>query len=362
MTATEFGGQMSPSPRSGLPARLVGVAVLLVVLVAGLSWAKWLPYAEKVASLGRSGVWDGDSIFVASDSVPTWSETWRFTTTYFAAVWKAGAVALVLAAAIDALVPRVWLLKAMNRRTWFGQTFVAGTAALPSMMCTCCTAPVAVGLRQRGVTPAASLAYWIGNPLLNPAVLAFLFLVSPWQFGLVRIIVAAVLVFGGAAFVAWVFDANRYGQTPRVIPSDDSPDPVHVSELPGRFMRSLVKFAVVLIPEYIVAVMVVGWLSGWMSSFENVLAQLGVLAVVAAAVVGTLLVIPTGGEIPVILALSAAGVGAGVLGALLITLPALSIPSIVLVGRALSWRITVTMAAVVAVAGVFAGGLLWLMM
>ena len=360
MTTTEFGGPMSPSPRSSLPAKVVGVTVLALVLVVGLSWAKWLPYAEKVASLGRNGVWDGDSIFVASDSVPSWTDTWRFTTTYFAAVWKAGAVALLLAAAIDALVPRVWLLKAMNRRTWFGQTFVAGTVALPSMMCTCCTAPVAVGLRQRGVTPAASLAYWIGNPLLNPAVLAFLFLVSPWQFGVVRIVIAAVLVFGGAALVAWLFDANRYGQAAPVV--DDSPDPVRVSELPARFLRSLAKFAIVLIPEYIVAVLVVGWLSGWMSSFENALAQLGVAAVIAAAVVGTLLVIPTGGEIPVILALSAAGIGAGVLGALLITLPALSIPSMVLVGRALSWRITVAMAAVVALAGVVAGGLLWFMM
>jgi uncharacterized protein len=36
-------------------------------------------------------------------------------------------------------------------------------------------------------------------------------------------------------------------------------------------------------------------------------------------VLGTLLVIPVGGEIPVILALTAVGVGAGTAGALLIT-------------------------------------------
>jgi hypothetical protein len=73
------------------------------------------------------------------------------------------------------------------------------------------------------------------------------------------------------------------------------------------------------------------------------------------------LVIPTGGEIPVILALTALGVGAGTAGALLITLPALSLPSVMLVGRALSWRITLAMAAVVAAAGLLAGLLLWLL-
>lgn len=71
--------------------------------------------------------------------------------------------------------------------------------------------------------------------------------------------------------------------------------------------------------------------------------------------------IPAGGEIPVILALTAVGAGAGTDGALLITLPAFSLPSIVLVGRALSWRITLAMAAVVVAAGLLAGLLLWLL-
>ena len=75
--------------------------------------------------------------------------------------------------------------------------------------------------------------------------------------------------------------------------------------------------------------------------------------------VETLLVIPTGGEIPVGLALTAAGTGAGSAGALLITLPALSVPSMIMVGRALSWRLTLAIAAVVAVAGLAAGLLLW---
>jgi uncharacterized protein len=63
----------------------------------------------------------------------------------------------------------------------------------------------------------------------------------------------------------------------------------------------------------------------------------------------------------VVLALSAVGVGAGMAGALLITLPALSLPSMVMVGRALSWRIALAMAAVVAAAGLLAGLLLWLL-
>jgi len=49
-------------------------------------------------------------------------------------------------------------------------------------------------------------------------------------------------------------------------------------------------------------------------------------------------------------------------GALLITLPAPSLPSMVMVGRALSWRITLAMAVVVGVAGLVGALLLWLLL
>jgi hypothetical protein len=41
------------------------------------------------------------------------------------------------------------------------------------MMCTCRAAPVAAALRRTGVPTSVAVAYWLGNPLLNPAVLAF---------------------------------------------------------------------------------------------------------------------------------------------------------------------------------------------
>jgi hypothetical protein len=227
-------------------------------------------------------------------------------------------------------------------------------------MCTCCTSPLAVGLRKRGASSTASLAYWVGNPLLNPAVLLFLFMVAPWQFGVVRIIVGAAVVVGGSALVTRAFDPKEPG-TGRPLPAELRPggDPDRFSQFPLRFARSLLRLAVILIPLYLVALYIVAFFSGWLSDFSGLDARLGVAAVLVSAALGTLLVIQTSGEIPVILALAAAGVGAGTAGALLITLPALSVPSMVMVGQALSWRITMAMAAVVAAAGLVGGLLLW---
>ncbi|MBB4683908.1 permease [Amycolatopsis jiangsuensis] len=339
--------------RPNLRAGIAGIAVLAALFIAGLLWAKWIPYAGKASTVADTRTWSGGAIFAkagAPGSAPSWSGAWQFTVAYFQSVWPAAVVGLVLAAAVDALVPKTWLLAALNRRSRFGQSLAGGAAALPGLMCTCCTAPVAVGLRRRGATTAASLAYWVGNPVLNPAVLVFLFLVAPWQFGVVRLIAGALLVFGATALVARV-------ARPRP-DAEISDEPTRVRDLPSRYLRSLIRFAVVFVPEYLVVVLLVGALSGWLSDFSGLTARLGVAAVAVCAVVGTLLVIPTGGEIPVVLALTAAGASPGTAGALLIALPALSLPSMVMAGRALSWRVTVAMAGAVMAASVLSAVLL----
>jgi uncharacterized membrane protein YraQ (UPF0718 family) len=114
----------------------------------------------------------------------------------------------------------------------------------------------------------------------------------------------------------------------------------------------------VLIPEYLALVLLTGCLSGWLSDFAGLDKAAGPLALVLVALIGAALVIPTGGEIPVVAALVAVGASFGVVGVLLITLPAVSIPSIVMVARSFSWRVTAAVTVLVVAAGVSAGVLL----
>lgn len=343
---------------------LVGVLVVLVLLVAGLLWAKWLPYSDKVRALADSRTWSGSAIFsTAGDpgASPTLSGAWEFWRAYFLAVWKAAVVALVVAAALEALVPRRWLVRLLSRRTSLRQGAMAGLLAIPSMMCTCCTAPVTVGLRRRGVPLTASMAYWLANPLLNPAVVVFLALTLPWPYAVVRVVVGALLVVGGSALVAgWLARSRAAPETwgPAADAAAAPEEAVHWGQLPGRFVRALLRYLLVLVPEYVVVVLLAGLLSGWLSDFAGLDEAAGPIALLVVGIVGAALVIPTGGEVPVVVGLVAAGASLGVAGVLLITLPALSLPSIVMVGRALTWRATAALAGLVVVGGLLAGGLL----
>jgi uncharacterized membrane protein YraQ (UPF0718 family) len=289
----------------------------------------------------------------AAGSSPTLQGAWEFSVTYFDAVWRALVVALLVAAALDALVPRRWLLGVLSRDSRLGQALVGGAVSTPSMMCTCCTAPVAVGLRRRGAPLAASIAYWTGNPLLNPAVLVFLALVLPWQYAAVRLVVGAAVVVAGSALVARLV-GQRDGAA--VVPVAEPDDPVRVRDLPGRFLRSLARLALVLVPEYAVVVVALGLVTAATSGLDG-WAALGPVGLLVAALVAVVLVVPTGGEIPVVLAALAAGAGPALGGVLLVALPALSLPSAVMVGRALGWRATAATAGVVVVAALTAGAL-----
>lgn len=345
----------SPSAKTLTPADWVGLGVLAVFLLVGLSWSKWLPYWDKAWALSRTSLWDGAPLFDAAGEAVSLSGAWDFTLVYFTAVWKALLVALLVAAVIDALVPRDWLLRLLNRRSHAGQSLVGAALSMPSMMCTCCAAPVAAGLRETGVRRSAALAYWVGNPLLNPAVLIFLAFVLPWQYTAVRLVFAVLIAVGASALIGrWVTGRND------PVP-DPSPASATVSSLPVRFLRSLGRFTLILVPEHILLVFLIGLLAPWLTGVFGLEAQLGAGAVLVVAVVGTLLVIPTGGEIPIILTLVPLGVGAGVTGALLVALPALSIPSMVMVGKAMGWRTTAAMGVAVAVSAVLAGGMLALL-
>lgn len=87
-----------------------------------------------------------------------------------------------------------------------------------------------------------------------------------------------------------------------------------------------------LVPEYLVVVLLVGAFRGWLFPIGSTLGT-GVAVVLLAAVVGTL-------------------------GALLITLPAVSLPGIAMVDRALDWRTTALTTWMAVVGGLLgAGGL-----
>lgn len=339
----------SRAPRAAPPWVLAaGVGVLAVAL---LLWAKWLPYSTKLPTVAGSGSL-GDSIVTGGAPAPpgvSFPAGLGFARTYFLAVWTALVAGLLLAAAVQTVLPRDWVARLVGR----GRGAVAGGAlALPGMMCTCCAAPIAVGMRRRAADVRAALAFWLASPALNPVVLAFCALVLPWPWTLLRF-AGGLAVVGLAALLA-----RRGGANPvdAAAVADDAP-PDH-RPLAVRFLAALGGLAVRLLPEYLLLVVALGALRGVLFPLGAGLAGAHGLVVVGIvvllAVAGMLLPVPTGAEVAVVAALLATGVAPPLAAALLVTLPALSLPSLLMVRRAFPRGLLVTVAGVVVLVGVAA--------
>jgi uncharacterized protein len=344
----------------------VPAAVFAVLVVGLLVWAKWQPYWVKVPSVAGSHTL-GTSILTGGRDAPpgvSLSAGLSFARSYFTAIWPALVAGLVIAAAVQTVLPADWLARTFGRRGGRG-ALTGGALAVPSMMCSCCAAPIAVGLRRRAADLGSTLAYWLGNPALNPVVLAFCVFVLPWPWTVLRA-GAGLAVVAGAVLVARRFDradgptvedvaaaglpTTEEGSGPAAPapPRDDRPAGV-------RFAAALGRLVIRLVPEYLVLVVALGALRGVLFPLGTAVA-VGVIGAVVLAVAGTLLPVPTGAEVAIIAALLAAGVGGPVAAALLVTLPALSLPSLLMVRQVFPRRLLLAVTGLVVAVGLASSG------
>jgi uncharacterized membrane protein YraQ (UPF0718 family) len=326
---------------------LGGMVSFFALAIVGLFYVKWSPYyatalvAAHDRTLGASIV----SGHLSAAPVVSLQAGFAYSVAYLKVTWQALVLGLALGAGITVLLPRARLSqffagsKGSLRATAF---------AIPSMMCTCCSAPIAVGMIDVGAGASSALAYWLANPVLNPAVLVFIGLVLGWQWAALRLFVGVALVFVIANLAAR-FVSTDWQPPGAAIRPDNAKRPLFLAWGDG-FLR----FAVRLVPEYVVLVFALGMIRAWF--FPEMTPAIGhsfwLAPVLAAA--GTLFVIPTAGEVPIIQVLQQFGLGGASAAALLITLPAVSLPSLVMLGRALPARALIVLGFGTFVFGLFA--------
>lgn len=342
-------------PVASQTARTVRLSVFLLLAVAGLFYVKWHPYYGR-AFVAASQHAIGHSILMgdaASPPAPSWNAALGYALAYGKAIWQAMLLGLLLGSGIQALLPVNWVQRVLGGRG-FGSVLAGGLLAVPGMMCTCCAAPVVVGLRKHQASPGAAVAFWLGNTVLNPATLIFTGFVLGWHWTLLRLLLGVPMVFGLG------YLANRMagpGSPPVIVSSPAEPEPHSLAEVGQRWTRIFLRMTVRLIPEYVVIVLLLGAVRAWM--FPHIGPAIGDqwFWIVALALAGMLFVIPTAGEVPIVQAMLALGLGGGPAAALLITLPPVSLPSLAMLGGSFPVRLLVAIAVAVVGFGIVGGAI-----
>lgn len=340
------------------PRRLwLMLGLFIVISIAGLAYVKWWPYYDKalIAINDRS---IGSSILtgVGNDvSGSIWETSLDYTIKYFKAIWKAAVLGMIIAAMIQALLPANWLQKLLGRKS-MKSTLIGGVSALPGMMCTCCAAPIAAEMKQSKASVGASLAFWLGNPLLNPATLVFMTFVLSWKFTVLRLVFGIIVTFGVSYIANRFADPDKAG---KFLERQRQAVPAQPRSFGLRWLKSLSVMFLQVAPVYVASVFILAILQHFMFP---VWMNEGLVAIILFALAGTLFVIPTAAEIPIIQSFQSLGAGAGPASALLITLPAISLPSLLLVSKAFSMKVLVFVTGSVIVLGAICGiiGSIWL--
>lgn len=337
------------SSQAATPFQWWKPALFFLVVIMGLWYVKWQPYYGKAFTAAETHS-IGKSILAQADTSPI-KAAWDYALVYFLAVWKAAVLGVLLGSLIQVLIPRHWLLRTLGQPRFQGM--LLGTLfALPGMMCTCCAAPVVAGMRRQRVSMGGALAFWMGNPLLNPATLVFMGFVLGWYFAFIRLVAGLITVLVVASLVQKMVKESAQPAAPVDI---DIPEPQ--GSFLTRWGKALWQLFWSTIPVYILAVLILGAARVWLFPHADGAIDNTILWVIAMAVVGCLFVIPTAAEIPIVQTLMMAGMGMAPALALLITLPAVSLPSLVMLRQTFPAKALWLTGALVAVGGMITGSL-----
>lgn len=330
----------------------------LVFLYRGIAMARVLDAGKiSIPALGLSPAQlPGTKEFMSLETAPHLLKPLAVAVNYMSLVWGATALALLLAGFAATVVP-----------LYFSRLFSAQGAGklrpllggmiygIPQPFCSCCAAPISATIYRSSGSVAASVAFLLTSPTLNITALILAAALLPTPYAMLRIAGGGVFVVG-AAYLA----AHLGERTPR----EDNPQTKGGQPGPGRFLLSvsrvfnpychLFQFEPLEQSRPTPAGVIAGWASNSWRAAKVVVPTLligallaGIVAVflptaftnnaagvALASLLGTLFMIATWTEIPVASVLAGQGLS-GPAAALLVTLPAVSLPCLLIFGGAL---------------------------
>ncbi|MBI4303791.1 MAG: permease [Chloroflexi bacterium] len=345
--------------------------VIGLLLVADLFVYRGVP-ASRFLAAGKMGVGSGPmglgrALPVAS--LPGWLQPVGDGINYLLIVWHATTLGMLLGSLFLVAGAR---LVARLRGKGFGSHIAATGMSLAQPFCSCCAAPIGSALYRRGASLGPVLAFTVSAPMLNITSLALAAALLPAQFALLRIaggvIVGVFLTYGVSLLVArWITREeteashgkffewstkvlaaySRLFHFERLFSEETIDSP---ATLISNWLGMAWRLARVLVPILLVGSILSLYLVRAMPDTGN-----NVLGVGISAFFGTLLMVPTWTEIPFAVALINKGL-TGVAASALITLPAVSLPCLLIIGGALrSLKVALVLGLSIFVVGVVAG-------
>lgn len=294
-------GTEQPSLPRTLPGAVkLGVLFTLVAIGALVTW-KASTAMGAIAQAEQTGALAPKVGLVAPGALPGWAQPIAATINYFAWVMIALAFGVVIGAAVKVLIPERWLVQSVGRDGFRGHLWAAATGA-PLMLCSCCVTPIFEGVYAKTRRLGPALALMFAAPALNPMAHLLTFAIFPLRVAVARLVLSIGLVLIGSVGLSRVLGADR-----NVDSSCDVGAPEQPARLGLAFGAALWDTARKSLPAVLVGVLASALVMQFVPLPSLARPDQWLLPVSFVAALATVIALPTFGEIPLALALHAAG-------------------------------------------------------
>lgn len=356
MAAQTSSLNLSPSLVSSNAWRSRTLAVILMVAIGGIFWVDsrypaLLKRYRAGAHVTASGALTFGAVYKVERTMPLAARTWRTTVNWL----DANRIGMTFSFLFGPAA-LVFLSTLRRRRTnsRYLNTLFGAAAGVPLAVCTNCVAPIARGLYASGMSTESVLATMFASPALNVVVLAMTFALFPVPVAVLKLatVVFLILVFAPAA-ASRQEPAAPVITSPLEIPSTET-WAQSFAAMARSYAKSFWYVFRVAFPLMILAA-VVGALVIEVLPEQALMAQVTIGGIALVALVGAFLPVPMAFDVAIAYIAMTKGVPLPYVVTILCTLGIISVFSLSVIGKTISWRVAAAAYATVATLGALAG-------
>jgi uncharacterized membrane protein YraQ (UPF0718 family) len=332
------------------------LAIILMVAIAGIFWVdSRYPALMKRYHAGSqikaSGALTFGTVYAVDRTMPFSTRVWRTTVNWL----DANRIGMTFSFLFGpAALTFLATLRRRRTNSRFLNTLFGAAAGAPLAVCTNCVAPIARGLYASGMSTESVLAAMFASPALNVVVIAMTFALFPLSIALLKLATVLFLIFVFAPAAASRQGANA----PAVI----CPIEISVSETWSQaflatirsFFKSFWYVFRVAFPLMILAAVLGAFVIELLPA-QALIAQATIGGILLVALVSAFLPVPMAFDVAIAYIAMTKGVPLPYVVTILCTLGIVSVFSLSVVGKTISWRIAAAAYATVAALGVVAG-------
>jgi uncharacterized membrane protein YraQ (UPF0718 family) len=332
------------------------LAIILMVAIAGVFWVDsrypaLLKRYHAGTQVKAAGAITFGTVYAVDRTMPLTTRVWRTTVNWL----DANRVGMTFSFLFGPAA-LVFLATVRRRRTnsvYLNALFGAAAGA-PLAVCTNCIAPIARGLYASGMSVDSVLAAMFASPALNVVVLAMTFALFPAPVALLKLATVLFLIFVFAPAVALRQRESAAGFIcPIEIPMEETWMQALVSTARS-FVKSFWYVFRVAFPLMILAA-VLGALVIELLPPQALIAQVTLGGILLVAIVAAFLPVPMAFDVAIAYIAMTKGVPLPYVVTILCTLGIISVFSLSIVGKSISWKVAAGAYVTVVALGTLAG-------